>query len=153
MDGSSHIWCQYHAYHRHSCPLFEIVAINNWLLLNMFDHSPVIVQSIQYQKKWPTWYNRQQNPSLVLLVALYMHQKSPKPKGVYRNRYRKLSKVYLIWSWFNDANQAKVFGAKFGSLNKMFGNCNCLNGFRYVWTFFETKISPLSFLWSYHRNA
>ena len=136
MDGSSHIWCQCHVYHRCSCPLFEIVAIKNGILL-----------------KWPTWYNLQQKPSMVLLVALYMHQKSPKPKGVYRNSYRRLIKEYLILSWFNDLNQTKVFDAKFGSLNKMFRKCNCLKGFRYVSTFFKTKISPLSFLWDYRRNA
>ena len=36
-------------------------------------------------------------------------------------------------------NKNEVFNANFGSLNKIFGNSSCLNGFRYVWIFFKTK--------------
>lgn len=44
--------------------------------------------------------------------------------------------------WFPSQKNKKneAFDAKFGLLNKTFGNCNYLNDFRYVWTFFKTKI-------------
>ena len=54
---------------------------------------------------------------------------------------------------FQAREKKEVLDAKFGSLNKIFENCSCLNGFRYVSIFFKTKrLSGLAIRLSYESK-